>query len=450
MRLEILEALQRELPKEPHTPLPSVRVLARHFSASALTVQRALHDLVDLGLAYSLPRKGYYWGSEPKKIVPLPTTLPERERVRAELRSDLQSGVFHPFHALPGPKVLAVHYGISTGLMRQVLSESLREGLLRRERRCYYLPITRVHPDSACVGLVVRCDARGHLRLDSERERAFFRDVQDTVNERALRLVVLGCYEDGFSAPILLDRGGRPVVLSEIQRPLLGFLVSTWLVHNPLALLHLLRAEHAPLAVWWEHPVTLVPRLSREAKVAFFNVAFGDAPGRAVGEYLRGLGYKRVVFLSPFHGSEWSKGRLRGLVDGLGRGHFGNVMSLVSERWDSPWDLIVQEGRGEGMRRALAHELEKLLAQMRSNEVEALVCVNDMVAACAEDILGAPSIHLVGFDYSAEGLRRRFDSFAFNTSGMARQMLYHLLQPSAGLFAQASLQEVVGRLVPGA
>lgn len=63
-----------------------------------------------------------------------------------------------------------------------------------------------------------------------------------------------------------------------------GAVVSTMLVFNISKLFALLACTRFPISVWWEHPLYDIPRaLKKEKRYAFFNLAFGDFPGRAVG-----------------------------------------------------------------------------------------------------------------------------------------------------------------------
>jgi DNA-binding transcriptional regulator YhcF (GntR family) len=449
MRERIAADLIQQKEQTPHTPLPSVRKLARHYGASPQTVRKALCDLGAQGMVYSLPRKGYFWGKPAK--VPAQTLPPARDwqRVREELEHDLRSGVYHPFQPLPDVKTLARYYHVSPALARRTLAAFAAEGVLRRESRSFYLPLPRTQSESSFIYLVVRSDAQGRLLLDSERERDFVRDVYAEAQERRLRVAVLGCYEDGLSGAVLLDRRGRAARLENAAGTLLGVLVSTWLVREPRRLLRRLGTLAVPLSVWWEHPVAELPRLAAGARMAFFNLAFGDAPGQMVGEYLRAQGIRRVAYVSPFHGSDWSQGRLRGLKKSLERDHFGTVRACTATTWASPAELYAALGTGTRMRQALAKATRELLVPSYADLPEAIVCVNDLVAGIADDNLqGMEPPRLLGFDNSTTSFCLRFDSFAFDTMGMVRLMVYHLLTPGADLFLGRTVHEMVGRVIP--
>jgi DNA-binding LacI/PurR family transcriptional regulator len=101
------------------------------------------------------------------------------------------------------------------------------------------------------------------------------------------------------------------------------------------------------------------------------------------------------------------------------------------------------------MRQALAKATRELLVPSYADLPEAIVCVNDLVAGIADDNLqGMEPPRLLGFDNSTTSFCLRFDSFAFDTMGMVRLMVYHLLTPGADLFLGRTVHEMVGRVIP--
>lgn len=442
MRAYILDDLLRQAERQvEHSPLASVRELAVFYRASPLTVQRALRDLAGHGMVYSLPRKGYFWGREPIAPPFLPTASPVAPVLEMEL--DLQRGVFHPFEPLPSPKELARYYGATVAQMRSILGRLVDKGLLEREGRLYRLPRADFPSRNPVVHVVIRCDLQGKLLLDTDREKEFLRAIYTESQARGLQVCVVG-YEDWNTEGTFLDNLGREWIWPS-EKELLGVLISTWLLRNPRRLVNQLRRVSV-LSVWWEHPVSDLPRVP-SGRVAFFNLAFGETPGRAVGEHLRAQGYKRIGFLSPFHGSDWSRGRLRGLASCQRSESGALVEAFIKERWHSPAALLAEAGDTALADDLLKAELLCWLHDPRMKELDALVCVNDWVAACVFRNLGTASPYLVSFDHSTLSLANRLDSFAFNTEGMVRQMVYHLLQPGVELLAKRSIHEMVGRLV---
>lgn len=420
-----------------HSSLPSVRALALQWGCSSLTVNRALKRLAVLGEVYVLPRKGYYWGARPASKPLVSPAQNVRERVRQSLIRDLSGGVFHPFEALPSSKELARLYSISVKGIRSLLKELFREGFIRAEGRLYYLPHARSRSSETVIYWVGRCDGHGQMLLQAERELEFVRQVQTQAFERGLRVRSLGYEIDSRS---LWEASGKRVNVGALRG--VGFLISTWLIPQCGYLLSQLAKTGMPLSIWWEHSLAELPRMGRD-RVAFFNLAFGESPGRVVGEHLKAMGFQRVAFISPFHGSEWSKGRLRGLERSAGP---HGVFACVGDCWDSPvaWELSgnSQEERDSQLRTVL----EPWWQACKAQKVDAVVAVNDLMVAYLPAIADYRP-YVVAFDYSDFALRNRVNSFAFDMGAMVRQMLYFISRPDAKVFSAGQVHEVVGRVV---
>ena len=121
------------------------------------------------------------------------------------------------------------------------------------------------------------------------------------------------------------------------------------LVFNVNRLFALLASTRFPVSVWWEHPLYDIPRaLKKEKRYAFFNLAFGDFPGRAVGHFLKKKGMERIAFVSPYHMSMWSVDRLCGLKKvGL------KVVEATDATHASPFDFMQESGAHEHFCRIL-------------------------------------------------------------------------------------------------
>ena len=421
-----------------HSSLPSVRALAAQWGCSSLTVNRALKGLAVLGEVYVIPKKGYYWGSSPVVKTLISRKNSARQRVYSSLIRDFSAGVFHPFEALPSSKELARLYRISVKGMRSLLKELCSEDFIRSEGRLYYLPHARSRSSETVVYWVGRCDVQGQMLLQSERELEFVRQVQTQAFERGLRVRALG-YE--VDSRCLWESSGKKVNVRSLSG--VGFLISTWLIPQSGYLLSMLEKTGMPLSIWWEHSLAELPHIRRD-RVAFFNLAFGETPGRVVGEHLKALGVQRVAFLSPFHGSEWSKGRLCGLERSWG--HHGGVFACVGDSWDSPAAWAVSgnslEERESNLRAVLYPWWQACMVQ----KVDAVVAVNDLIVGYLPSIAEYRP-YVVAFDYSDFALRNRVNSFAFDTGAMVRQMLYFVSRPDAKIFSPRQVHEVVGRVV---
>lgn len=460
----VLEGMEAGQARTPHTPLPSIRNLARHFGVSINTVQRALRTLAARGTAYGLPGKGYYWGKGPAPLPPLPEPKAAgRVRTAQALKADLRSGAFDPFAPLPSRKALADRYRVSTRTLRKALSDMEGDGSLERRGRSYRLKAGPPGRPNSLVILVTRCDPSGRLLLESERELDFVKAAYAESRAQGLELKLIGFDPKGR----LIDRQGRGIAPVPGGRPVLGFLVSTWLVRDVLGILARLKPHRLPISVWWEHEPESFSKKRFPRNIAFFNLSFGERPGAIVAENLLGLGHTQVLFLSPFHASAWSRQRLEGLRKRILKAPGGRITAVVSEAHASPWSF--QEEAWKELRAkngALAMDDPRVALRKGRNlarrvrdmlegappfpEATAWVCVNDEVAEIASAFLkargGRPEPYLVSFDNSATSYRLGIDSFAFDAAAMARQMLFHLTRPSASLLPGRGLIDMEGRV----
>lgn len=425
--------------------LPSVRELALEFGASPRTVHGALRRLAAEGVVHAIDRKGFFWG--PTGLdAPAPAETVE-ERFAARFLADLRQGVYHPWKALPPRKALGQIYGIGVRSVGRVVERLVERAILEtRGREVFFAAPSRSAP-STSVLVVVRCDGRGEFLLDGEREIDFLKSVRRELSDQGLGMVRVGyCQDDGGR---FLDQSGTEIEPSRVRGPLLGAIVSTWLVTDPLALLDRLEPLRIPLSVWWEHPAESFPRRRFRSGLAGFNLSFGESAGTAVARHLVAKGRLDVAFVSPYHGNDWSPARLQGLQGTL-RACGGGVRPFVASEVHSPWDLRRRSG-GEGQGRRLLDQI--LLGFLRDNELRACstwVMVNDLAASAMHRLLReveGPRPYLVGFDNSSDSERLGFDSFEFHTDGMVRQMLHHLANPKAELFARSPIHEMIGRLV---
>lgn len=425
--------------------LPSVRELAAEFGASPRTVHLALRDLSEQGVVHALDRKGFFWGASPSPGAPRKEGA--EERFAARFLADLQRGAYHPWKALPPRKALGQIYGVGVRSVRNVVEQLAGRGILDVRGRDAFLASPAPKTRRTSVLVVVRCDRDGAFLLDTEREIDFLKSVRRELAEQELGMLRLGYCEEGRSR--FLDRSGREVDPARLPGPLLGAIASTWLVDRPLRLLELLEPAKLPLSVWWEHPADAFPRRRFRPGVAGFNLSFGESAGSAVGRHLSSRGLLDAAFVSPYHGNDWSPARLRGLRESL-HSCGGSVRAFVAPELHSPWDLRRRAGGDAGARLLLDRVLAGFLGDPALRAAPTWVMVNDEAATAMHRILreqGGPDPLLVGFDNSSDSERLGFDSFEFHTDGMVRQMLHHLANPGAELFAGSAIHEMIGRVV---
>jgi len=448
METLLQELMSRRLPDG--SPLPSVRCLAREFDRSPQTLQKALRILKERGEICSVPRKGCYWGASPKTHVHPDGPIDRMAIARERLLADLRCGAYHPHLELPPRRSLAQLYGVTASRIGQILEGIVAMGILERRGRSHVMSEPGSIQGHSSVLLVSRCDALGRLQFDSERETDFMKSVHREGRERNLRIVVAGWHEASDGGGRFLDQQGSEINPETLPGVLLGTIASTWLVHEPERLLDRLWRLRQPISVWWEHPKDrFPPPNARRPSTVGFNLSFGPAPGLTVGRHLRSHGFRDIAYLSPFHASEWSQMRLRGLLEGLQDGD-ASVEAFTNGRFESAWHYRQSAGSDQAGAAMIRQALREMLENPRLRHIPCWVAVNDHVTWLVLEELrerGWPRPYIVSFDNSSVCDTYQIDAFEFHTEGMVRQMIYHLLHPKARLFLGGGLHEMVGRLV---
>ena len=418
--------------------LPSVRDVASSSGASTYTVFRADKSLVALGKVYAERGNGYFWGRKPELAV----SVHERESDRLErlLLEDWKSGKISAGSPLPSIKDLCTEFGTTPATMRRTLEVLQGKGILERKGRGRYW-FANVRRMSAArfkeILLIMRCNRNGDFNCLGERELTFMQKVYAEAHRNNLKVKALGYFEDGG---VFLDAGGNRVDM-ESCRGCFGAVVSTMLVFNVNRLFAELACTRFPVAVWWEHPLYDIPRaLKKEKRFAFFNLAFGEFPGRAVGRFLKEKGMSRIAFVSPYHMSMWSRDRLKGLKKvGL------EVFEATDASHASPYDFMQESRYRANFRRILL----SLVADIPL--VDAWVVSNDRVGVellslVEQGLLRRPP-YMVSFDNSVDSYRNRLDSFGFSLDALAEQSIFHLVSPGITLYKKDDFRELSGRVV---
>ncbi len=425
--------------------LPSIRELARQCDAAPLTVQRALRRLAAEGVVHALNRKGYFWGL-PKHDQPRPPESSD-DRFSARFLADLAQGAYHPWKELPARKALAQVYGIEVRAVGRVLSRLADRGALEARGRKLFPAAPVEAKAGASVVVMARCDESGVFFMDTEREIDFFKSVRRELADRNLRMLRVGYFEQAGGR--FLDRFGREIRWNRLPGPLLGILLSTWLLQDPAALLLRLEKLKVPISVWWEHSVQDFPRKRFRGGLVGFNLSFGAAAGIAVGKHLASLGRLEVAYLSPFHGNDWSPARLAGLRESLSPWG-GRVVAFTDPSVISSWHLERKAGGLDGLNRSLEKTLAGFLEDPRLLSLPTWVAANDHTAHELHRLLRKRGISppwMMGFDNESISERLGFDSFEFHTEGMVRQMLHHITRPTAEIFLKEPMREMIGRVV---
>lgn len=416
--------------------LPSVREVAASSGASTFTVFRAYKKLASQGKIYAEHGNGFFWGTKPK--IEASAREYETERVERLLLDAWKSGKISVDNPLPSIKDMCLSYVTTLGTMRRTLEQLRAKGTLERKGQGrYYFASARVTSETTEILLIMRCNPNGDFNCLGERELLFMRKVYVEARRNNLNVKALGYYEEEGA---FLDANGNRIKLEEC-RGCFGAVVSTMLVFDINKLFAKLATTRFPVAVWWEHPLYDIPRaLKKEKRFAFFNLAFGEFPGRIVGRFLKKKGLTQIAFVSPYHMSMWSRDRLKGLKNvGL------EVFEATDASHASPYDFM-QEPRAHARYRQILMSLVKKIPP-----VDAWVVSNDRVGVELISLANQGRIprppYMVSFDNSTDSYRNRLDSFEFNVETLAEQSVFHLVSPGVTLYKTGDFRELSGHVV---
>lgn len=366
-------------------------------------------------------------------------------RLSERIRTQIGIGALASGQWLPAPKDSAREHGIHPSTVRRAYGLLEAKGVLQRQGRGWKVSLPEpIGSNGAglllCIGAQ---DERGNLRMDSDREWEFWREIQ----AEAVRCGLV---------PRLMPWNGR----LSVPEGALGAVVSTWHLPDSTPLLDGLMRAGLPAAVWVANHEILPGKRYRQARTLWFHdQAFGKEAGLVMGRHVSGLGHRKIAWISPFHGSSWSRNRLAGLRKGLsaepGIELFEAVGPWVSE-WDVQKDVHLDPqvlGRidlgGIDCHRELAriaYPLVEAVTRQRSLESfgprlqEALdsgatlwVAGSDLAALWCLHWLDGKGVRvpedlsLAAFDDTREATRLGLASLRFDVQGMGRAMLRQVL-----------------------
>ncbi len=320
---DLVWGLRHEVDRAPTSKLPSIRTLARRWAVSPSTAQAVFAYGQAQGWIETRPGSGTW----PKGFLPHREPLPQRASAASALETladEIAHGRWAGGEALPSPKVLAQQQGLHVVTLRKVLAMLEQRKLVVRTGRTWTVLQTR-SPKSNRSRSVLLClgasDPEGGLRMGTDREWDFWREIQAEASRCSLRPVIVPW------------EGSLPSETDNV----LGAIVSTWHMSDPHPLLGALRHSRLPSAIWVENPLELPGSRYRDApRMWFHDMAYGREAGMVLAAHLRTLRHRRIAWIAPFHGSVWSRNRLAGLVEALGA---QIQVHEATREWVSEWDV---------------------------------------------------------------------------------------------------------------
>jgi DNA-binding LacI/PurR family transcriptional regulator len=448
-------------PAEADKRLPPVRQLAVMAGVSLVTMWKALKQLRQKDRAGA--------GARPA----VRDTAPKGRRsdqITEQLAEDILKGVYAPGNLLPSAKELAAQHGACYRTVRVALGRLQEQGSVVAHKRGFSVAQLSSSQPSSVVVLVARGDAAGNLHLLSSRTHEHLQALERECGRAGVALAIAPYnHATGrlWDSALLTKR--QPAGPTRI-----GFIV--WQIGIPEQRLTDLVLQLAPLrlpiAVLDEDGEARLPAMGNlRERVKVFAMAHTLRAGREAGGFLRGLGHRRIAYISPGHEWLWSRNRLEGLRQAFSQsgGDEQAVSAFTLEGYGELLELV-ERGRNiqrnvtsllaSGLRRVAGRRtglvstvnalqrqiervvrsesyharLESLLERALSDKtITAWVAANDDVALqCLEFLANkgrsVPSqVSVLGFDDSLEVFFQKVTSYNFNGAALMRAMLAHLL-----------------------
>lgn len=475
-----LRNLVSEYVRDKRDRLPTVKQLAAMAQVSTVAIVAAVRTLKFEGVVearrgrwISVAVRGPQQALEP----PVPRQS-KAHRLRRIIEADLLSGHFPADTPLPSHKELARRYGVCYRTLKAALRELVTEGALIPYKRTYRTVLGKAGPaHRPTVVLVARGDPSGNLVRVTFRTHDYLRALENECARLGVNLTVAACGHD-VNPRSGVSRGGTSLARHARDQRVMGFVVWTIGLSGVIGdLLDVMARCGKPIAFLDEYGDGQVQALAAGKKLTqVFSVSVSPATGVQMGNYLLGLGHRKAVYVSPYHGGRWSRNRFAGLrkafsAFGLGdavvpvtTGEGGRIdaldfvndarrlalsaqMLLTLSPAQTERALTTLEREGSRLRRRL-RELagtsslrRRVIVPLVERALEhrdatVWVAANDGVALECLELLKRHHVRvprdlsLVGFDDTVEAFFQKVTSLNYNAPALMRSMVEHVLAPN--------------------
>lgn len=462
--------------------LPTIDRLATECGVARITMSKAVRTLVEEGVLSSAPRRGIWIDTSPaggtrrSSIARLEAALPKPvaawERIRCRLADCILRGHFPPGSMLPSAKELCARYGVSHATLRKALLALAAENRLIPHKRGYRVYTPERRAAKATIVFIGLVGEPAKLSTYTNRAPEFWRTLEQECRRYNVELALTG-YATAMGEEPSPSFPYRDVLDMQEQRSVLGFIVLSFGIRfEPLVkLLNVLSTTGKPVSVIDDNGTVSFPAVSaavsQSVPVRFFEiVATHPMPGEQIGEYLIGLGHRRVACFSLVEQDRWCCLRLEGLREAYSRAGLPNgVVSYPLEGFRDSRQMRMSMYQARPVRRLL-HDFEQLYRTfspgresgfsnylhphigavfvrqyltplfeeaLRRNEATAWVGINDMVALSAlaflrwKGVRVPQELSLIGVDDVVEAFGNGLSSYNFNVASAVRACLGHLL-----------------------
>lgn len=471
---ETVRKIRSIIEKSTDERLPSVRNLARLCSVSPMTVIRAITVLKNEGVLESRWGSGHFITGR-KISGPELTNNQQADRVKRivlELKNDISEGKYPTHQSLPTIKQLSARYNVSYPSIKKALELLCIEKVIKRSGVRYHFFPSRIK-SGLKVAIVASGPGRNSIRIETERERNFYRLLSTAAMNHNVALETI-CCNDSQEELHFYTPDDSPIETYLKSKDISGIILSSYHMKDSAECLRRLLQFNIPISAWVEdHRILkMVDRYSsNRKKLTFFDSSYSTLPGYEVGRYLIGKGHKNIAYISPFHQSPWSQNRLSGLKKAALSDPEVRIFPFVCTQYLNDYYFMLKvleessfekncstpditqklhpflQSRISSVRSEhdmllrdslIFTECEKLMKKaLENSSITAWVCANDHIAVLITDYWNYTSMSLakrpvlIGFDNSFMSFERNISSYEFNTYGEVQLMLSHLLYPNS-------------------
>jgi DNA-binding transcriptional regulator YhcF (GntR family) len=463
------------------TRLPTVRSLASQYRVSKPTVTKALAVLRKQGLIEAGPHRGIHILSQvTASDFKLQTAVSGQsdepmthwQYVRKSITDDIFKGIYPPGSLLPSVKELIEHYGACFETIKRALISLVKEERLVPFKKRYrvFQPTRRHHRSTLIVVGGFNLVEQAAAVTFSFRATEVWRTLQWESNRLGLDIEIFSVQDTLDSFNKESDRHRHFRFLHE-NRVIAGYFI--WIHKMSFDELNnlcvALSQTEKPVALFDNMQTIGVPRIvTRNHRFKLFTMALGVSSGKMVGEYMLGLGHRRIACFNFTTIQTWSRERIDGVVKAYESAGLTDAVSRIAvdcfDEWlgpqvSSPENRSFKEIQRYFLRAAkvinpdfdkndnslfettrrwlwrcqLDYVIKPLLDKVvLDKRITAWVGVNDSLALSCLKYLHAKGIRVpqdlsvIGFDDITESLTEGLTSYNFNITATIAAMLDHI------------------------
>jgi DNA-binding GntR family transcriptional regulator len=467
------------------TRLPSVKNLASDIGVSKTTICKALHVLHQQGVVTIRQGSGIHVPSsvtaddlkahdtiedhqEPR--------MTHSQRLTRRIGEDMLNGMYPPGTLLPSVKELTQRYGACFVTVKGALNALVKDSRLVPFKRGYRVfQFTAAAQQSHRPVMVCLSGSESvEYVIAGPRAVNMWRTLESELNRLGLDMEIFTISEAAGTHSRDAIRH-RQFLSLQRDRSVIGYFVRLQKTgfEELSRLCTILSQTGKRTSLFDEFGEIIIPRtVITNKRFKMFTISIGTSAGKTVGEYLLGLGHRKVGCFSSFTNNAdwtWHEDRIKGVVQAYESAGFANAVRTFVTDGFKRW-MAYQDTRSGARPFSDIHkhfirgaqsinpgidpndvslylmavdwlwgfELDRMMkplydSAIHDRQITAWVAINDFVALSALKYLHANNVRvpqdisLIGFDDNIESLAAGLSSYNFNIPAAVTATLDHIM-----------------------